>query len=207
MTDTIEIFISYAHEDEELLRKLENYLKPLENKGLIKLWDVRNIPPGMVSAQEIDKHLNAAHIILLLISSNYFASNNYNYEMTRAMERQQAGEVHVIPIILQSIYWQDEPFGTLRPLPDNRQAVTSWQDSSAAFFNITEGIRKVIDELPAYQQTNTPSISMVQGNTETSNYLQTTSQPNIRPTAKTIQPEQFDVFMSHSQILLEHFIY
>src|SRR5260370_23240172 len=102
MTGTIEIFISFAREDEDMLKELENQLKPLENKGRIKLWDVRKITPGMVSALEIDKHLNAAHVILLLLSPNYVASNTYICEVTRAMERLHAGDVHVLLIILQS---------------------------------------------------------------------------------------------------------
>jgi hypothetical protein len=196
MVDIIEIYISYAHEDEELLRELEKHLKPLERKGRIRLWDSRSIRPGMVSAQEIDKHLSAAHIMLLLISSNYIASTNYSYEVTKSMKRQRAGEVHLIPIILAPIYWQDEPYGKLEPLPDNRKPVTNWQDRGQAFFNVAEGVRKVVDELSAHlsPEMQAPSELVMRTKIETLGSSLIVEESTVSKT----QPENFDAFMSHS---------
>jgi hypothetical protein len=46
--------------------------------------------------------LNRANVILLLISADFLASDYcYDVEMKRAMERHEAGEAIVIPIILR----------------------------------------------------------------------------------------------------------
>src|SRR6266700_6316912 len=96
----IEIFISYAHADEPLLRQLETHLSLLKRQGLISLWHDRQIVAGTDWAQTIDTHLEQAAVILLLISADFLASDYcYGIEMARALEREQAGQVQVIPIV------------------------------------------------------------------------------------------------------------
>jgi TIR domain len=53
---------------------------------------------------EIDKHLKTADIILLLISSDFLVSDYcYDVEVKKAMERHDAGEAHMIPIVLRPV--------------------------------------------------------------------------------------------------------
>ena len=145
--DGIEVFYSYSHVDEELRIQLENHLTILRRKEVITDWHDRKIDAGREWEGEIDAHLNTAHIILLLISSDFIASDYcYNVEMMRAMERHNAGEARVIPVILRSVDWQGAPFGTLQALPQDAVPVTRWEDQDEAFTNITEGIRKVVEE-------------------------------------------------------------
>lgn len=143
----VQIFFCYAHEDEELLNKLKTHLKPLQRQGLIELWHDRDINAGTKWVQEIDQHLNAANIILLLISPDFMASDYcYSKEMKRAMERHERGEARVIPIILRHVYWQGEPLDKLQALPMDAKPATDpiWHNLDIAFYNITEGIRKVV---------------------------------------------------------------
>src|SRR5438874_2288017 len=93
------IFYSYAHEDESLQKQLERHLSLLRRQGLISGWHDRQIVAGTEWAQEIDARLETASIILLLISSDFLASDYcYGIEMQRALERHQRGEARVIPI-------------------------------------------------------------------------------------------------------------
>ncbi len=66
----LSVFISYAHEDELLRQQLEDHLSLLRRQGLVADWHDRQIMPGAAWAQEIDEHLEAASIILLLISAS-----------------------------------------------------------------------------------------------------------------------------------------
>jgi len=54
-------------------------------------------------------------------------------EVTRAMERHEAGEARVIPIILRPVDWEGAPFSKLQALPTDAKPVTSWDDSDEAF--------------------------------------------------------------------------
>ena len=144
----IRIFYAYSHRDEELRVQLENHLSILKHQGLIEGWHDRKISAGREWEGEIDENLNAAHIILLLVSSDFIASDYcYDVEMTRAMERHEAREARVIPIILRSVDWKGAPFGKLHMLPRNATAVTQWSDQDEAFTDIARGIRKVVGEL------------------------------------------------------------
>src|SRR2546421_7965312 len=98
----IDVFLSYAHEDEQLLRKLETHLSSLKRQGLISTWYDRQIVPGTNWAKVVDQRLEQASIILLLVSANFLASDYCNQiEMKRALERHEAGEARVIPIAIR----------------------------------------------------------------------------------------------------------
>ena len=55
----IEVFFSYAHEDEEFRQQLEKHLSLLQREGFIHNWHDRKIGAGREWAQEIDRHLRA----------------------------------------------------------------------------------------------------------------------------------------------------
>ena len=152
MGANIEIFISYAREDELLLQRLEKQLSALVEEGLVSIWHDRNISAGTEWQKEISRHLNSAQIILLLISPGFMKSEyGYCVEMKRAMERQERGEARVIPIILRPVQWQEAPFSKLQVLPTGAKPIRSraWHNLDEAFCDVALGIRKVVEELIA----------------------------------------------------------
>src|SRR5436305_14983807 len=129
----IRLFYCYAHEDKSLRDQLVKQLAPLERLGLIAGWSDRDISAGQHWQNEVDKRLNAADIILLLISPDFISSNYcYSVEVKRAMERHEAGEARVIPIILRSVYWQAMPFGKLQALPAEGKPIDTWRNRNEA---------------------------------------------------------------------------
>ena len=143
-----EIFFSYSHKDQRLRDQLETQLSLLKREGLVTSWYDHKITAGNEWAGKIDEHLNTAQIILLLISADFIASDYcYDVEMKRALERHEAGEARVIPIILRQVDWKHAPFSKLKALPTDGKPVTRWTDRDSAFFEIAKGIRKVIEEL------------------------------------------------------------
>ncbi len=141
----LELFYSYAHKDEPLRQELEKQLSPLQHDGLITGWRDRDINAGQEWERAIDQHLESAGIILLLISSDFMASEYcYSKEMTRALERHQAGEATVIPILLRPVDWTHAPFSHLQALPRDNRPVTTWANQDEAFAAIAQGIRKLV---------------------------------------------------------------
>jgi tetratricopeptide (TPR) repeat protein len=144
----INVFISYAHEDEALLRQLETHLSPLKRQGLIATWYDRQIVAGSNWAGVIDAQLEQASIILLLVSADFLASNYcYEVEMTHALARHEAGQARVIPIALRPVDWKDAPFAHLQALPTDAQPITKWTDRDEAWTNVAAGIRRSIEDL------------------------------------------------------------
>ncbi|HZU00768.1 MAG TPA: caspase family protein [Ktedonobacteraceae bacterium] len=154
MADKIEIFISYANEDEEYLEELEKQLTSLGRSKPIEIWHKGKIIPGRDRANEVNTHLKSARVILLLISSAYIALDELYNEAIQAMQRLETGAADVIPVLLRPVPWQDTPFGRLSPLPDNGLPLTSWRNSKRndAYFNIVQGVRKAIEKVTTPQQ-------------------------------------------------------
>ena len=147
-TKTVKLFFCYAREDKALRDELEQHLSLLKRQKQITTWYDREISPGSEWKQEIDTHLNSAHIILLLVSPDFLASDYcFGIEMKRALERHEAGTARVIPIILRSVYWKGAPFSNLQVLPTDALPVTSWPDRDRAFLDITENIHKAVEEI------------------------------------------------------------
>jgi len=142
------LFFSYAHQDEAMRDKLATHLKLLQRQGKIAAWHDRQIEAGSEWRQEIEQELNSADIIVLLISNDFLASDFcYDVELQRAIERHNAGEAVVIPVILRPCDWAGAPFSKLQALPKNAQPVSRWPDEDEAYLNIAEGVRGVAERL------------------------------------------------------------
>lgn len=148
---SIEVFFSYSHKDEKLRDGLATHLTMLERDGVIKAWYDRDIGAGTEWDGAINAHLDSAQVILLLISPDFLASKYcWDTEVKRAIERHEAGEARVIPVILRPVdSWQKAPFGRLQALPKNAKPVTTWRNRDEAFKDVAQGIRKAIAELAA----------------------------------------------------------
>jgi hypothetical protein len=145
-TNPVEVFFSYAHEDEQLKDKLADQLAILQRLGVITKWHDRLIGAGADWRVEIERRLNSAHIILLLVSADFLASDFcYGAEMARAIERHDRGEALVIPVILRACRWTKAPFGRLQALPKDGKPVTSWSNLDEAFENVAEGIETAVE--------------------------------------------------------------
>lgn len=145
---TIKVFISYAHVDQELRKKLEDHLSPLKRAGKITIWQDQEIPPGANWEENIHTNINQADLILLLVSASFIASNYcWNQEVKIAFNRHQLGKAKVIPIILRPALWEDTPLGQLQALPTQAKPITQWHDQDAAFEDVARGIQKVVEQL------------------------------------------------------------
>lgn len=139
------VFYSYSHKDEALREKLETFLKTLQRQGYISEWHDRRITAGQEWSQEIDEHLRTAEIILLLISSDFIASDYcYETELEIAMQMHERKQARVVPLMMRPCDFKETPFAKLQGFPKDMKPVTSWSNEDEAFLNIAEGIRNLI---------------------------------------------------------------
>ncbi|HEY1352327.1 MAG TPA: toll/interleukin-1 receptor domain-containing protein [Ktedonobacteraceae bacterium] len=153
----IKLFYCYAREDQTLRKELGNHLALLRRQGHIREWYDGEILPGNSWEPEIKHQLNRSHIILLLVSPDFIASDFcYCTEMKQAIERHQRGVARVIPVLLRSADCTDAPFSSLQMLPSNALPVTGAPDRDEAFKDVAEGIRRVVMDLldgPEFKRT------------------------------------------------------
>ena len=162
-SSTVRVYLSYAEEDRVLLDKLISHLKIMTHGGLIQPWH-----PGLGSAgtqvkEEALRQLQHAKIILLLLSAEYFSSDNSNYsfdspsyssdyrvgtELSEAKKLYDKSLARVVPVILRPVDWRRNQFlQNLAPLPRNGKPVTTWANPDEAFFDISEGIGRIVEEV------------------------------------------------------------
>lgn len=154
MTDTspsgAHIFVSYAHEDEELKQELDKHLKILRRSSKVEVWNDRELIAGQDWDEAIMSELGKANIILLLVSIDFNASDFiWEKELASAMQRHEEGTAAVVPIILRNCPWADMPYAKLQALPRNGRPVTDYTNRDDAFTEIAAGIEKLVDRVNA----------------------------------------------------------
>ena len=141
----VRAFISYAHVDAALLKDLTAHLSALKHEGLVDAWDDRQILAGDAWADEIDTRLNAADVILLLVTADFINSEYcYGKELTRALERNAdpKDRAIVIPIILRKCDWESTPFAKLQALPAGARPMSEWKTADDYYTAVTKGLRQ-----------------------------------------------------------------
>ncbi|NTW87835.1 MAG: toll/interleukin-1 receptor domain-containing protein [Desulfobulbaceae bacterium] len=141
----IEIFFSYAHEDEALMNEVRLQLVVRERLGEIVKWYDRMIPAGDEWRTRIDDRIEGAQVILLFMSSHFLASRYcYEIEGQIALRRHRDGTARVIPVVLRPCDWTITPFGELQALPRDGRPITQWPDRDQASLDIARGIMEII---------------------------------------------------------------
>lgn len=108
------LFISYAHEDEVFRVEIEKFLVMLSRQKLINIWSDRKIGPGSDWDHEINDNLRKSKVILLLVSQD-FLNSDYCYDIEIKMDvatEFENGEVMLPPnFIAQAfgakVYWDN----------------------------------------------------------------------------------------------------
>jgi hypothetical protein len=154
--EPVEVFYSCAvgdAEDAALLGKLEDQLRVLERRGVLRGWSSRRVGAGKEWRGQVDAHLERADIVLLLVSASFLGSDDlWDEEMKRAMARHERGEARVIPVILRPCLWDGAPFGSLAALPEGGAPVTdakAWPSVDAALLDVAKGIEEAAREVAA----------------------------------------------------------
>ena len=126
------VFISYSHEDAEWLSKLKLFLRPLEDQGLLHIWDDTDIRPGAQWFDDIRRSLESARVAVFLVTQNFL-----NSEFIREKE---------LPVLLKNaqdrgclVFWVAVSSSTV-------------SDSELARFQSANDPARPLDGLPVAEQ-------------------------------------------------------
>jgi tetratricopeptide (TPR) repeat protein len=149
-SEKINIFFSLASapKDRDLFDQLRKHLGNLRRLDLIEIWYDSAISAGYNFKDIIKAYISKADIIVLLVSADFFDSEQcFNVEMPYAHEQHLSRDVPIIPILLRPADLQDSPLEKYSPLPQNGQAVTTWEDLDTALTEVAQGIHRVVKEI------------------------------------------------------------
>lgn len=146
--EPVDLFYSYAHEDEPLRDELAGHLKIMERRGVIRPWHDRCLTPGQKWDDEINTQVATADLVLLLVSADFIKSDYiWSHELDVAMKRHAHGEASVVPGMLRAVDITDAPFAALQGLPTDLRPVTSWPNRDEAWTDVAKGIRRTVEHI------------------------------------------------------------
>jgi hypothetical protein len=142
----LRLFVSYSHKDKAEAAQFMTHLAGLRYAGLA-LWSDKQIDPGATWDDEISEALETAEIAVFLISSSFLDSPYcIGKEWNRSLQRREAGELTMVPVILKASMW--EPLvGHIQVLPTGGAPIMSQEHIDEAFLNVVKGIAEVIRQL------------------------------------------------------------
>jgi len=144
------VFISYSSRDARQHDELTVRLKPLRSEGLVKTWSDRCLVAGEEWDKTIRRELEEADVVVLLWSAEFEASDYIQgVEVQRAVERAKAGEAVVVSIILEKCGWERTAVAKYEVLPPKGRPVRDRKPIRDAWYEVQEGLRKVLEELRA----------------------------------------------------------
>ncbi len=147
-SEPLNVFISYAKEDETYRDQLITNLALLEQKAYINIWHEGMIQFGQDKAEVIQQKLEDADLILLLVSADFLATDfSYAEHLALAYLRQRQDEVDIVPIIIRNSDWEQADFARFPLiLPSGTYPVNSnfWNSPDDAYTDIVENLRSLI---------------------------------------------------------------
>jgi hypothetical protein len=159
-TGPVTLFLSYADADVSCCQELKKHLSLAQRQGFVTTWYDRQITAGTNKAEEIEKQLEQASIIFLLISADFLVSDYcYSVEMTRALQLHQDGKAKVIPLLVRPCDWKGAPFEHLQLLPTNERPISQWTDRDEAWTHIVTEIRRALPSQSETRSTSAPPAS------------------------------------------------
>lgn len=133
------IFLSYSHADVRYMKRLELFLKPLENRGIIDVWVDTRIEPGQEWRVEIKKALETAAVAVLLLSQDFIASDFIRTnELPPLLSAAKKRRTVLLMVLISPCTWEDalSKYQTINPpsKPMSKMDRTSreqvWKDLS-----------------------------------------------------------------------------
>ncbi len=150
ISETIKIFFSLAPaaEDRTLFEKLRTHLSSLRRQGLIDIWYDSEISAGSDFKNIIKAYISTADIIVLLISADFFDSDQcFEVEMQYAREQSILRAAPIIPVLLRPTELKGLPLEEHNLLPLNGRAVSVWDNLDTALKEVANGIHQVVEKL------------------------------------------------------------
>lgn len=143
---TVRVVIVSAAEDGASLDQLRRHLAPHLKSKLIELWTEGDIGGGQERERELRDRLDAAQIIVLLVSPDLIALGvGVVADIDGALARRKHDQVEVVPVVVRYCDWKATPLAGLQALPRDERPVGTWQHPDQAWTEIVREIRAIAE--------------------------------------------------------------
>ncbi|MCW3109706.1 MAG: hypothetical protein JWQ09_4212 [Segetibacter sp.] len=146
------LFISYAHTDVIWLKRLKVHLRAIANEGLeLNVWDDTMIKPGMVWKNEIQKALDETKIAILLISTDFLASDFIiNNELPTLLKTAEMNGAIILSLIVKpSRYAKNQTLSQFQAANDPLHPMINLSEGEQDLIlvNLTNRIEEIMETI------------------------------------------------------------
>ena len=147
----VRLFVSYAHEDERQLKRLDAILDVLEQQHGLTSWRDTRLIAGDEWDEEIRNRLEAMDIFLFIASQTSLVRPYIkDPELRRARERREAGEIEIVSVKLEPCACDDDPYlGKLQRLATKFKSIAETRVKSSAWEQVRKDLLPVIQRVRA----------------------------------------------------------
>ena len=153
MSENLNIFISYSHEDANWCARLRCVLKVRANVNAVKTWHDSQLIAGDVWDKEIREELERMDIFLCLVSFDFLASDYITQvEMERAKARYDKREIEIVPLLLYPMNLREDCkfLHDLNPLPAWGKSWREFEQDGGHYKDalplISKGLKEAIEK-------------------------------------------------------------
>jgi hypothetical protein len=142
-----QVFISYSHDDETLMKELLIHLKPHQRSG-ITAWSDQQIASGSQWLQEIQAALSKARVAVLLVSPDFLASDFiHEHELGPLLKEAKAGGVRILWVPLRASAYEETALKGIQAVspPDRPLAKMSKADRDEAWVRVCKEIKRAVN--------------------------------------------------------------
>jgi internalin A len=145
----VRVFVSYAHDDERQLKRLDALLDVLEQQHGLTSWRDKRLIAGDEWGQEIRSRLEDMDIFLFIASATSLVRPYIrDPELKRAKERRAAGEIEIIVVKLEPCGCDDDAFlGKLQRLGPRSKSIAETSPRSVAWELVRKDLQPVIQRV------------------------------------------------------------
>jgi hypothetical protein len=120
----LQAFISYSHSDASYLDRLNLHLKPLERRYDFVIWSDQRLKAGDRWQSEIERNIDAAEVIVLLVSADFLASDFVmDNELPRLLRNAEDKGTKVFTIIVSPCLFEESELGVFQAVNDPNETL------------------------------------------------------------------------------------
>jgi internalin A len=147
----VRLFVSYAHDDERQLKRLDAILDVLEQQHGLTSWTDQRLIAGDEWDKEIRRRLDEMDIFLFIASAMSLVRKYIkDPELRRAQERRDAGEIEIVAVKLEPCASDEDLFlkkfqrlaPRFRSVAETKLKSSAWEQVRKDLLPVIERVRK-----------------------------------------------------------------
>ncbi|HZO73343.1 MAG TPA: TIR domain-containing protein [Ktedonobacteraceae bacterium] len=147
----VQAFYCFDPVDLAYVSSLDLHLAPLKHAGRLQTWGEWQVLAGSEWERERNRHFSTARLLLLLLSPDFLASEMGQQQIQMALQRRQAEDAVVLPLLLRPCAWEETELRSLQILPGDHEALIlqpsmdkAWQEIVVEISHVLETLQKRI---------------------------------------------------------------